>query len=139
MPLIIRTEADLLALTRPHSLLHPFRRPAAQIDFPQLAGEENVAWGQRLEYLRQQCGCRASVMGLGAFTAASFVYVLVAALRTNPGGEPDYHAMLFDGALVFGGLILSALIGKFVGLSVAALRFRRACRAILARIASLPT
>ena len=46
--------------------------------------------------------------------------------------------MLFDGALFFAGLILSVLTGKFVGLSFAALRFRRTCRAILARIATPP-
>jgi hypothetical protein len=131
---LIRTEADLLALMRPQSLLHPFRRPTALLDIPQLAADENAAWGHRLEYFRQQCGCTAAVIGLGVFTLASFAYVLAAALQTDPGIEPDCQAILFNGALLVAGLILSALAGKLVGLTFSALRFRQSCRALQTRL-----
>ena len=138
MPLLIRTEADLLALIRWQSLLHPFRKPPALLlNIPQLPADENAVWSQRLEYLRQQCGCTAAAICLGVFTLASFVYVLAAALQTKPGIEPDRQAMLFNGALFFAGLILSALLGKLVGLTFAALRFRQTCRALQTRLQTL--
>jgi hypothetical protein len=137
MPLLIRTEADLLALIRPQSLLHPFRKPPALLGIPQLSADENAAWCQRLEYLRQQCGCTAAAIGLGIFTLTGFVYVLTAALQTNPGTEPDHQAILLNGAVFFAGLILSVLLGKLVGLTFAALRFRRTCRALQTRLKDL--
>ena len=135
--MLIRTETDLLALMRPQSLLHPFRKPPALFDIPQLAADENAAWGHRLEYFRQQCGCAATVIGLGVFTLASLAYVLPAALQTNPGIEPEYQAILFNGALLVAGVVLSALTGKLIGLTLSALRFRQTCRALQARLLSL--
>jgi hypothetical protein len=123
-----------LALMRPPSLLHPFRRSPVLLDIPQLAAEENALWGHRLEDIRRQCGCRAAVAGLGIFTTAGVAYVLIAALQPNPGGEPDYPAILLDGGLFFAGLIGSALLGKFAGLTLAALRFRRTCHALRQRL-----
>jgi hypothetical protein len=135
--MLIRTEADLLALMRPQSLLHPFRKPPVLLAIPQVPADENAAWADRLEYLRQECGCTAAVIGLGVFTLASFACVLAAALQTNPGIEPDYQVILFNAAWLVAGVILSALFGKLVGLTLAALRFRRTCRALLARLVTL--
>jgi hypothetical protein len=132
--LLIRTEADLLALMRPPSPLHPFRRPPVLLDIPQLAAEENAVWGHRLEQIRRQCGCTAAIAGLGIFTAAGVAFVLIAALQPNSGGEPDYPAILLNGGLFLAGLIGSALLGKLAGLSLAALRFRRTCRALRQRL-----
>ena len=135
--MVIRTEADLLALMRPEGLRHPFRKPPILLDFPEMRTDESAAWADRLEDIRLECGCRAAVIGLGAFTLASFAYVLVAALQTDAGIEPDYPRMLFNGSLLVAGLILSALFGKFVGLTLAAQRFNRTCREFLNRLVIL--
>lgn len=132
--MVIRTEADLSALMRPESLRHPFRKPPMLLAFPEMGTDENAAWAYRLEDIRLECGCRAAVVGLGVFTLASFAYVLVAALQTDGGIEPDYPRILFNGSLLVAGLILSALFGKFIGLTLAALRFDRTCRELLNRL-----
>ncbi len=132
--MLIRTETDLLALMAEQSLIHPFRRPAALLDIPQFTPKEGADWGARLEHLRNQSGCTAAIIGLGGFTLASLLYVLAAALQTTPGSEPDYPTILFNGALFSAGLVFSALLGKLVGLILAALRFRRTCRALRIRL-----
>jgi hypothetical protein len=129
VPLLIRSEADVLELTGACSLRHPFRRPPALLDIPQLLAEDNAAWGQRLEYFRQQCGCMAAMAGLGAFTLSSLAYVVAVALQSNPGAEPDYQAVWFNSTLLVVGVVLSAFLGKLIGLTFAALRFRATCRA----------
>jgi hypothetical protein len=135
--LLIRTQADLLALMGQQSLLHSIHRPAAVLDIPQLSADESADWGNRLERLRTACGCTAAVIGLGAFTLASVLCVLAAALMIPPSSEPDYLTILFSGVLFFAGMILSTLLGKLVGLSVAATRFRRTCRELQIRLATL--
>ncbi len=138
MPLLIQTEVGQSALMRPQSLFHPFRKPATLLSIPRLSADENATWSLRLEYLRRQCGCTAAAIGLGGFTLSSFVYVLAAALQMNPATEPDHQAMLFKGVWFFAGLILSALLGKLVGLTFAALRLRQTCRALQTRLETLP-
>ncbi len=133
--MVIRTEADLLALMRPESLRHPFRKPPVLLAFPEMPTDEAAAWAYRLEDLRMECGCRAAVMGLGVFTLVSLAYVLIAALRTGVGIEPDYPRILLNGSLLVAGMVLSALFGKFVGLALAALRFDQTCRELLNRLA----
>jgi hypothetical protein len=135
--LLIRTQADLLALLRQRSLLHSIRRPAAVLDIPQLSADESADWGNRLERLRSACGCTAAMIGLGAFTLASVFCVLAAALMMPLGSEPDYLTILFGAVLFFAGMILSILLGKLVGLLLAAARFRRTCRALQIRLATL--
>jgi hypothetical protein len=135
--LLIRSQDDVLAIMRPGSLLHPFRRPAALLDVPELSAGESADWADRLARLRNACGCTAAVIGLGAFTLASVLFVLAAARRTAPSSEPDYPTILFNGLLFFAGVIVSTLLGKLVGLSLATLRFRRTCRALQVRLATL--
>jgi hypothetical protein len=136
-PLLIHTERDLMGLMRSESLLHPFRKQPALLAIPQLQAGENAAWSQRLEYFRQQCGCVAAMIGLSIFMLGCFIHVLVVALQTNPANEPDYRAVLFNGASFFVGLMFSALLGKLVGLTFANLRFRQTCRALQFRLMNL--
>jgi hypothetical protein len=136
-PVLVRTEADLLALMRPESLLHPFRKPPVLIGMPRLSAAENAAWGRRLEYFRQQCGCTAALMGLGAFTLASLAYVVEAALDASPPIKPGCLPIIIGSTLLFAGLIASTLLGKFAGLSLAAIRFRQTCRALQTRLETL--
>lgn len=135
--MVIRTEADLVALMRPESLRHPFRKPPILLAFPEMRTDETAVWAYRLENLRLECGCRAAAIGLGVFTLASLAYVLVAALQTSAAIEPDYPRILFNGSLLVVGLVLSALFGKFIGLALAARRFDRTCRELLNRLAIL--
>lgn len=80
---------------------------------------------------------RCFVAGLGLFTLASLAYVLFMALQSNPDGEPDYEAILFNGTLLVSGLIFSAFTGKLIGLSIAAVRFRRTCRVLQQRLRTI--
>jgi hypothetical protein len=135
--LLIRNKLDVAALMREQSPAHPFRRPAALLDIPALPPEENAAWGSRLDYWRGQCGCTTAIVGLGVFTLASVVYVLVLALQTTAAGEPDYATILVNGVVFLAGLILSTLVGKLIGLTLATLRFRQICRLLEVRLAAL--
>jgi hypothetical protein len=98
-----------------------------------------MIWQNRLESLRQECGCRASAIALGCFALAGVVYVTVTALRPNIVTEPDYQVLGLNGAVFFAGLVFSALFGKFMGLTRANILFRRTCRALVARLATPTT
>jgi hypothetical protein len=135
--LLIRNKLDVAALMHEQSLSHPFHRPAALLDIAELPAEENAVWGSRLDHWRGQCGCTAAIIGLGAFTLASIVSVLVLALQTTAAGEPDYAVILRNGVLFLVGLILSTLAGKLIGLIVATLRFRQTCRLLWQRLTAL--
>lgn len=130
MPLLIRTEAELLTLMRPESPRHPFRKPPILLRLPELTDNDNAAWSRHLDDLAGQCGCTAALIGLGIFTSATLLYVVITALQTPPGSGTDIQTLLLNGGLFLAGLILSTLIGKLIGLSIAALRFRRSCRII---------
>lgn len=134
MQFLIRTEADLLVLLRRQSLFHPFRKPPSLLDIPEFSADENAVWSQRLEYFRQQCGCTAAVIGIGAFLLATLVYVLAEALQPNLPSGTGHQEVLFGSVSFSLGLILSTLLGKLVGLTFAARRFRRTCRAIQTRL-----
>ncbi|WP_315835790.1 hypothetical protein [Bradyrhizobium prioriisuperbiae] len=138
MPLLIRTEAELLALMRPESLRHPFRKPPILLRLPQLADDDNVAWSRHLDDLAGQCGCTAALIGLGVFTSVTVLYVVITALQVPPGNGTDIRTLLLNGGLFLAGLILSTLIGKLIGLSIAARHFRRSCRIIQGRLKVRP-
>jgi hypothetical protein len=136
---LIRTEADLAQSLRRESIFHPFRKTPVVLNIPQLSAEENMLWQNRLESLRQECGCRASAIALGCFALAGVVYVTVMALQPNSVAEPDYRALGLNGAVFFVGLVFSALFGKFLGLARANIRFHRTCRALVTRLAAPTT
>lgn len=121
---MILTKADLGLLLRPESVWHPFRKPRFRIRIPELPESESLAWEGRLENLRQQCGCTAGAIGLGAFVLLSVAYSLH---DNSPVDTLGLEAFVLRGAFLAAGLISSALIGKLLGLSVAQVRFRRAC------------
>jgi len=131
---LIKSEADLQRLMRPESALHPFRKPPVVIDIAELTRAETAAWELRLEALRQSCGCTSGAVFLGILALASLAYVLASAVRPGfslPGKDENFWD---DGAIFLLGLIISAALGKLVGLSFAAVRFRHTCRALQERV-----
>jgi hypothetical protein len=134
MPRAVCSEVELVELSHAGSLFHPFRKPAVRLELPTLSARENAVWQDRLEALRQECGCRAAVAALAVFVLAGIAWVLVAALQPNRGGETDYSAIGIYSAASLAGLVLCTLLGKFAGLAQAHGRYRRTCRALLQRL-----
>ena len=134
-PLVVRSEADLGRVLQRKELLHPFRKPRVFLRNSGLSELETRAWEQQLENLRQECGCTEGALALVAFMVLYGLYVLKAGLL-----GPDVHrpgaAGLAVGFLV-GGLILSPLVGKLVGLALAEARYRRTCGKLGERLRSI--
>lgn len=129
---VVRSKSDLRLLPRRESILHPFRKPPLAIRVPELPLPEAQAWEQRLENLREQCGCTAGAIALLAFVVGFVVYVLHRNLTMPENLSPG---SLWLGAVVFvAGVVLSALGGKFAGLWVADVRFRRIYRELQWRL-----
>lgn len=135
MSFVVREKDDLQQLLRPEGLMHPFRKPRLLIRTPCMAEPEARAWEWRLENLRQQCGCSAGALALGGFALA---FLTVSLHNSSPAiGKLALRESLLDGVIFIGGLILSALIGKFIGLSVAMVRYRRTCLELQDRLRQL--
>jgi hypothetical protein len=135
IPFVVRRKADLRLLLQSEGILHPFRRPPFLLRIPELPEPEAGAWEQRLEGLRQECGCTSGALALGAFVVLFLVYALHSSLSALDHLQP--RVLLLGGAFFVAGLILSALIGKFLGLSMAGIRFRRTCSELHQRLQAL--
>jgi len=135
MPFVVRTEADLQKLLQPEQLLHPFRKPQALIRVPGLLQSEAADWEKRLESFRQQCGCTAGAVAIGAFAVASVAY----ALRTGSIATDNLpsNSILLRAGVFVAGLVLSAVFGKLLGLSVAFLGYRRTCFQLMKRLQTM--
>src|ERR1700749_5000846 len=133
-PLVIDTDEKLLAICRSESLLHPFRKPMFKLRLPSISTADNLFWESRLDALRHECGGASPASALILFTLASLAWVVVSAAEHPSGaaGRLSLHAFLLDIGMFSAGLVSSAMVGKVAGLSLAALRFRRTCRALLA-------
>ena len=135
MSFVVRKRDDLQHLPSPEGIMHPFRKPQLLIRIPQIAEPEARVWEWRLENLRQQCGCAEGAIALGVFALS---FVAVAIYNTSPAtGNLQRGEFLLDGVLFLGGLIVSALVGKFIGLSVAMVRYRFACFELQERLRQL--
>jgi len=131
MTVVVRTADDLWKLLRPESVLHPFRKPRPLLQIPELPRREACLWEQRLDSLRQQCGCTSGAIAMGLFT---ILFVTYSALHISPASNWELASVAGQAAILVAGLIFSALIGKFVGLLAASLRFRRTCLALHQRL-----
>jgi ABC-type branched-subunit amino acid transport system permease subunit len=85
--------------------------------------------------LREQCGCTAGAVALGAFVVAFLAY----ALLVNPTAfsSPRPSVVLLQSALLVLGLVVSALLGKLTGLWFARRRYHNVCFELQARLRSL--
>lgn len=126
MPYVVRSPADLRMLLRPQAILRPFNKPSVQVRIPELSPAESQAWQQRLDPLTQECGCNAGTLAVGIF----LVMAVMAVLFSNTPDDVRFplRTYLIGSTCFLAGLILSALIGKLMGQTLAALRLRRACR-----------
>jgi len=131
MAFVIKTGDDIRELMRPEGPFHPFRKPRAFIRMPGLSPAEALAWEQRLENLRQRCGCTSGAVAMGLFAVLFTLHaVFDSPLATS---SPSLSDLWLRGGVFAVGLILSALAGKFLGLLSASLQFRRACHDLLYR------
>jgi hypothetical protein len=121
--IIVRGSSELQQVLRAGA---PLRRPQLRIAVPHMAAREARSWESRLDTLREDCGCRA-----GAFALAGFVFCFLVAAVLDDAAIADGHAAVslavYGGGFV-GGVVLSALAGKLIGLWLATVRFRRVCR-----------
>jgi hypothetical protein len=134
MMIIVRTEADLQALMRPQSVIHPFRKPEFRLALMHLRTDENAAWQDRLESFRTRCGCTAGAIGLLLYVLSSVIYLVGILSGRLPGAALNRESTAWMSVLFFVGLVASALIGKLLGLSFAAFRFHQTCRTLRVRI-----
>jgi hypothetical protein len=125
MTFVVKTKDDLWNLLQPESPWHPFRRPRPLIRIPELPPQEARAWEQRLDTIRQQCGCTSGALAMAAFALLFAVY----SLRdlSSAAGSFGIASFAWQGTLLVAGLIASALMGKFLGLLSASIQFRRTC------------
>ncbi len=126
MPYVVRNPADLRMLCRPSAILRPFRKARLLVRIPQLSAAESLAWERRLDPLAQECGCNAGTIAVGVFLLLDVAAVF---LCNIPGDvRLPIRTYLIWAACFLAGLILSALMGKLIGQTLAALRLRRACQ-----------
>ena len=131
MIFVVRSKDDLWKMLQPESALHPFRKPRPVLQIPELPPQEAWLWEQRLDNLRQQCGCTSGALAMGLFV---ILFVTYSALNLSPAGNGELSSLAQEAAILIGGLICSALAGKFAGLLAASLRFRRTCLALHQRL-----
>jgi hypothetical protein len=131
MVFVIKTKDEIQQLLRAEGLLHPLRRPRVLIRMPGISHEEAQAWEQRLEELRQQCGCTSGAISLGLFVVLFTLHAVLDSPLATAG--PCLSDLCLQAGIFAFGLILSALAGKFMGLLSSSLQFRRACHELMHR------
>ena len=135
MSYVVRTTTDIEPLLTPESIVHPFRKPRLSLQIPQMALSEVTAWESCFEALRQQCGCSAGAIALGVFVLC---FAAFSVRNSSPAsGQMSVRALVLYAALFVVGTTMSALLGKFVGLTVTLIRYRRACFELQKRLRDL--
>jgi hypothetical protein len=125
MSFVVRTKDDLQTLLRSDNFLKSIRKPQLLIRIPNMAVSESKSWEWRLESLRQECGCSSGALGVFGFA----FFVVSYLLYTNSPAVRDLRTgvLALYGGVFVAGLALSAVIGKFIGLRISAIRFRQTC------------
>jgi hypothetical protein len=132
--MVVATPADLLALAKAESLLHPFRKPPLRLRFASMAADETAAWQARLDHYAGQCGCAEATVGIAAYILASVICMVTLASRGGHSLAFQVGPFLAYACVFCAGLVASALVGKLIGLAIAARGFERACRALASRL-----
>ena len=113
----------------------PSSQTRVLVRVPGMPRAEATAWEGELENFRNDCGCRAGAIAMGIFRCQR-------SWLTQHGTTCPRRFLplpiLLRTSLGLAGLILSAVIGKLVGLHRAAISFERTCSQLLERIHSGP-
>lgn len=133
--LVIRSEQDLLPLVGAPAARTPWRRPRLLIRVAPMEEGEARAWEARLEGLRQQCGCTAGAVAMCAFVLCCVLFAAYS--EPAAGAHPTVGELAFKGGLFIAGLILSAVGGKGLGLSMSRRRHRQTCLMLQQRLREL--
>jgi hypothetical protein len=91
-----------------------------QTSLASLPEDEVIAWRQRLERHRRDCGCRVGSLIMLSVTGAWISYSFL----SHPAGR-YWHRSIWMGLSV---LFVSGLVGKIVGLAIARVRFNLTVR-----------
>jgi len=114
-PRVVRDRAELRALLGSRELYA--KRPLA-LELPGLSAQEAFAWSERLNGLRNECGC-----SLGAKCMAAGFLAALAALAVLHG--PFTPALLLRLPLAAVAAVVCAGLGKAAGILMARRRLRR--------------
>lgn len=86
-----------------------------QACLPSLPADEAAAVSRRLHELRHDCGCRVGMIVMLGVTASWICYAWLV-----PANERSWQRTVVIGLVV---LVLSAVVGKVLGLALARIRF----------------
>jgi hypothetical protein len=130
----VRTVTDVDAILESRKAMGPSSQTRVLVRVPGMPRAEATAWEGELENFRSDCGCRAGAIAMGIFGATLVAY----SAWDNLPAPLSAASILLRTSLGLAGLILSAVIGKLVGLHRAAISFERTCSQLLERIHSGP-
>jgi hypothetical protein len=82
--------------------------------------DEMTVWKQRLERLRNDCGCAVGSIITLIITGSWIIHSIL-----NPAAGQTWQRMIWVGVIV---LFVSATVGKLLGLALARMRFQFAVR-----------
>lgn len=131
--IVIKTKSDATKLLQLQRRLHVASRPQVLIRVEGLRDQEAREWEDKLDSLREECGCRSGAIAVVIFIFAAVSYGLFAAPYTpiQRGG------VILDTVVFLVGLSLSAIIGKSIGLFAASKKYRYICAELVERVRSL--
>jgi hypothetical protein len=132
-PFVVSSGDDFDRLTRAGSSWATLDEiPRLLIRLPGLSSSEARVWEEKLETLRQSCGCAAAAQGMAVFSLACAV---TGGLGAFPAIDRFGAGGLAAAGLAFAaGLALSAVVARGVSLYVARLRYRRMCFRLIGRL-----
>ncbi len=102
-----------------------FSHELVKLELAGIKDEELVSWQMKLNSYINECGCSMGAKFMQGSVALYLVIILV---------WPDIIVMSILNKLLvgFGVLILGAIAGKIIGLSMARIMFKKSCRQLLA-------
>ena len=95
-----------------------------------LQEQEARAWEDELDRISQMCGCRSGAAAVGVFILAAVAYGLLA----EPQSLISHGNVALDTGVFAGGLVVSGIFGKLIGLVAASSKYRLISRQLIARI-----
>lgn len=130
--IVIKTESDARNLLRLQQL-YSLNRPRVLIRIEGLPQQEARVWEDKLDTIRQMCGCRSGAAAVVIFILAAVGYGLLA----EPHTLISHGNVALDTGAFAAGLVLSGIIGKLIGLSAASTKYRYICRQLIERVQAL--
>jgi hypothetical protein len=135
LPFFVCTAEDLQRLIAYKQRFHPFRKPRVLLRVRGMGQAEACSWETKLEDIRQLCGCTSGAFAIVAFAIASVAYAVISGSLIGGNSRPG--AILIQSGVFVIGLILSALVGKLLGLLRARMLYLRTCFDLMQRLSGI--